>query len=85
MMKLLEKASPQFTEFDEYYKQYSDLLTIYNQAMRSYNLKHDKSCYYTARKVRQNPIAVAEAVVGVLTKCIGYKVLGHDRCSTFLK
>ncbi|XP_037049084.1 uncharacterized protein LOC119083467 [Bradysia coprophila] len=85
MMALLEKASPQFFEFDEYYKQFTDLLLTYNLAMRTYNLKNDKSCYYTARKARQNPIAIAEAVIGILTKCLGYKVLGDDRCSVFLK
>lgn len=85
MIKLLEKDSPNFVEFDEYYKQYSDVLTAYNLAVRTFNLKHEKSCYYTARKARQNPIAIAEAVIAILTKCISYRVLGYDRCSVFLK
>lgn len=84
-IKLLEKASPQFAEFDEYYKQFSDLLPIYSQAVRSYILKNDKICHFIVRKARQNPIAIADAVIGVLTKCIGYKVLGDDRCSIYLK
>lgn len=85
MIKLLEKASPQFAEFDEYFKQFSDLLPVYNQAVRSYILKNDKLCYFIVRKARQSPIAITDAVIGSLTKCIGYKVLGDDRCSTFLK
>lgn len=85
MIKLLEKGSPQFNEFDEYFKQFEDLLTTYDLTARNYILSNDKSCYYTPRKVRQNPYAVVEAVIGILTKCIGYKVLGYDRCSVFLK
>lgn len=85
MLQLLEESSPQFFEFDEYYKKYSDLLSVYSQAARSYVFNSENACFLTAQKARQHPIAIAETVVGVLTKCIGYKVLGHDRCSVFLK
>lgn len=85
MIKFLEKASPQYAEFDEYFKQFLDLLPQYNEAVRTYILKNDKVCYFIARKARQNPIAITDAITGVLTKCIGYKVLGgFDRCSIFL-
>lgn len=85
MIKLLEKASPQYAEFDVYFKEFSDLVSVYSLAVRSYVLKNDKICYFIPRKVRQNPIAITDAVIGILTKCVGYKVLGDDRCSTFLK
>lgn len=85
MIKLLEKASPQYAELDEYFKQFSDLVPIYNQAVRSYILNNEKPCYFIARKVRHNPIAITDAVLAALTKCVGYKVLGDDRCSIFLK
>lgn len=85
MTKLLEKPTPTFGEFDEYFKQYLDLQLEYRTAARNYILTNDKSCYYIVRKVRQNPLVIVEAVVSVLTKCIGYKNLDKDRCSIFLK
>lgn len=85
MIKLLEKASPQFAELDEYFKQFLDSLSTYDQAVRSYILKNDKPCYFIVRKARQNPITIADTVISVLTKCVGYKVLNYDRCSIFFK
>lgn len=85
MTKFLEKASPRFVDFDEHLKQYLDFQTAYSTAVRTYILNNDKSCTYSVRKTRQNPLAITDDVVGVLTKCIGQKNLGDDRCSTFLK
>lgn len=84
MTKLLEKPNPRFVEFDEYFKHYFDTVSVYNEAVRSYILNNDKTCYFRVRKARQNPLTIIDAVVAVLYKCIGQKDFGEERCNNFL-
>lgn len=85
MTKLLETDSPTFAEFDEYFIHHFRIQTIYRLVVQKFILRNDKSCYFVVQKARQNPIMIANTVLAVLTKCIGYKDLSQDRCKIFLK
>lgn len=79
--KLLDKANPKMTELEDFNQQYFALLAKYSPAVREYILNNDKSCYFNIRKSRQNPLATTDAVIAILTKCIGYVDLGEHFCS----
>lgn len=70
--KLLEKPKPAFTVLNVYYQHYQSLVATYVPYVRTYILNNDKSCYFNVRAARQNPVVIIDAVIAILTKCVGY-------------
>lgn len=68
-------------ELEEFNQQYFAVLAKYNPAVREYILDQDKTCYFNVRKSRVNPLATTDAVIGILTKCIGFVDLSQHFCS----
>lgn len=80
MPGLLNKASPTFVDIDGFIQRYIVLLVKYGPHVRDYILETDKSCYFPVRQSRITLLAIIDAVIGVLTKCVGYRDLQDQRC-----
>lgn len=69
--KILEEQNPTSVKIDESLKKFSDLVKLYNDAVREHILTNEKPCYFIVRAARQNPLIITHAILSILTKCIG--------------
>ncbi len=77
---LLQKDSPKFVDIDQYIQRYIALLGPYGPHVRNYILDQNKTCYFPVRQSRITLLAIVDAIIGVLTKCVGYRDKLDQRC-----
>ncbi|XP_037025961.1 uncharacterized protein LOC119067219 isoform X2 [Bradysia coprophila] len=77
---LLQEDSPKFVDIDEYIQRYIALLIPYGPDVRNYILDNSKTCYFPVRQSRITLLSIIDAVIGVVTKCVGYRDRLDQRC-----
>lgn len=61
----------------------NNIVQYYLNTVQLFN--NDRSCYFNVRKARQNPLAITDAVLGIISQGVGYVDLKQSFCSKFSK
>jgi len=86
VVDLFSLLSPKskFTDLNAKVDIYSDVNTTFWTAVREFIMTHKKKCYFKARQARQNIFRLADGVIGILTKCIGFVDNSPNNCTNVI-